>query len=159
MMVKKVLASLMCGLVAVLFNGCSCEMSKQKETKTMKEENKEMETTPSGLKYEILHPVLTDAKKPTSGKKVKVHYTGWLDDNGKPGKKFDSSHDHGAPFEFIIGAGSVIKGWDEGVMMMSVGEKRRLVIPGDLAYGAHGYPGVIPPNATLIFDVELLDVE
>jgi len=164
-MFKRVLTALVCGLVTVLFNGCSCEMSKKgKETQpshgaTTMNQGNEMQTTPSGLKYEVLQPAPADAKKPEVGHKVTVHYTGWLDDAGKPGKKFDSSHDHGAPFEFIIGAGSVIKGWDEGVMMMSVGEKRRLIIPGDLAYGPQGYPGVIPGNATLIFDVELLGVE
>ena len=88
-----------------------------------------------------------------------MHYTGWLDDNGVPGKKFDSSVDRGEPFKFVIGVGQVIKGWDEGVLTMKVGEKRRLIIPAALGYGARGAGNVIPPNSTLIFDVELISVD
>ncbi len=97
----------------------------------------------------------------TPGKAVLVHYTGWLYDATAPdhhGKKFDSSVDRGQPFSFVVGAGRVIKGWDEGVAGMKVGGKRTLVIPSDMGYGARGAGGVIPPNATLVFDVELLDV-
>lgn len=90
----------------------------------------------------------------SSGKTVSVHYTGWLMD----GTKFDSSLDRGRPFEFRLGAGMVIKGWDQGVVGMKVGGKRRLTIPPDLAYGQRGFPGAIPPNATLVFEVELVDV-
>lgn len=111
-----------------------------------------LETTSSGLQYE--EQKVGDGPSPTKGKKVTVHYTGWLTD----GTKFDSSVDRGSPFDFTLGVGQVIKGWDEGVATMKVGGKRRLVIPSDLAYGPKGYPGVIPGGATLVFDVELLGV-
>lgn len=107
-------------------------------------------TTPSGLAYEILKEGAGEAVQ--SGRNVSVHYTGWLTD----GTKFDSSVDRGDPFKFRLGAGMVIKGWDEGVAGMKVGEKRKLTIPPGLGYGSRGAAGVIPPNATLIFDVELL---
>jgi FKBP-type peptidyl-prolyl cis-trans isomerase FkpA len=99
---------------------------------------------------------LTSGNGPTakSGDTVSVHYTGWLTD----GTKFDSSVDRNEPFSFVLGAGQVIKGWDQGVSTLRVGDKARLTIPADLAYGLQGYPGVIPPNATLIFEVELLSV-
>jgi len=109
--------------------------------------------TPDGLQYwDITAGTGTMAEK---GKNVTVHYTGWL----TSGKKFDSSVDAGKPFNFRLGNGDVIKGWDEGVAGMKVGGKRQLRIPGDMAYGQKGYPGIIPPNATLIFDVELLGVK
>jgi FKBP-type peptidyl-prolyl cis-trans isomerase len=109
-------------------------------------------TTKSGLQYWDIKVGTGDAA--VSGKPVRVHYTGWLTD----GKKFDSSVDHGQPFTFKLGAGEVIPGWDEGVSGMKVGGKRQLKIPASLGYGARGAGGVIPPNATLIFDVELLAV-
>ena len=94
-----------------------------------------------------------------AGKKVFVHYTGWLDEGGKKGKKFDSSLDRGKPFSFVLGQGMVIKGWDQGVAGMKVGGKRTLMIPSSLGYGARGAGSDIPPNSDLIFDVELLDVK
>ncbi len=113
-------------------------------------------TLPSGLKYD--ESTVGAGTEAVSGKNVSVHYTGWLDNNGAKGNKFDSSVDRGDPFQFSLGAGQVIKGWDEGVAGMKIGGKRTLYIPGTLAYGSNGIPGVIPPNATLIFDVELLGV-
>ena len=110
-------------------------------------------TTASGLKF--VDEVVGTGPSPTVGKKVKVHYTGTLTN----GKKFDSSVDRGEPFEFMIGLGQVIKGWDEGVLTMKVGGKRKLMIPAALGYGARGAGGVIPPNADLNFDVELLGVD
>ena len=109
-------------------------------------------TTASGLKY--IDELVGPGDAPEKGKRVKVHYTGRLTD----GKKFDSSVDRGDPFEFTIGVGQVIRGWDEGVMSMKVGGKRQLIIPADLGYGKRGSPPVIPPDAELIFDVELLGV-
>ncbi|MBD6619142.1 FKBP-type peptidyl-prolyl cis-trans isomerase [Komarekiella sp. 'clone 1'] len=110
-------------------------------------------TTPSGLKYVELKE--GTGATPKTGQKVVVHYTGTLED----GTKFDSSRDRGQPFDFKIGVGQVIKGWDEGVGTMKVGGQRQLIIPPELGYGSRGAGGVIPPNATLLFDVELLDVK
>ncbi len=115
-----------------------------------------MITTPSGLRYEDTTPGTGDVATP--GRPVQVHYTGWLFNDGVQGAKFDSSKDRGQPFEFSLGAGQVIKGWDEGVQGMAVGGTRRLVIPAALGYGARGAGGVIPPNATLLFEVDLLAV-
>ena len=114
-----------------------------------------MITTPSGLQYEDTQPGTGAEARP--GQHVHVHYTAWLYDNGQQGAKFDSSRDRNDPFSFSLGAGMVIKGWDEGVAGMKVGGKRTLIIPPQLGYGARGAGGVIPPNATLKFDVELLD--
>ena len=115
-----------------------------------------IETTASGLQYEDV--VVGDGAQATAGQYVTVHYTGWLYENGQAGKKFDSSKDRNDPFAFPLGAGHVIKGWDEGVQGMKVGGKRNLIIPASLGYGARGAGGVIPPNATLLFEVELLNV-
>ena len=109
-------------------------------------------TTASGLKY--VDVKVGSGASPVKGKQVKVHYTGTLEN----GKKFDSSVDRNAPFTFVIGVGQVIPGWDEGVMSMKVGGKRKLIIPSKLGYGTRGAGADIPPNATLLFDVELLDV-
>ncbi|HEX5544799.1 MAG TPA: FKBP-type peptidyl-prolyl cis-trans isomerase [Nitrospira sp.] len=114
--------------------------------------NEQEVTTSSGLKY--VDQVVGTGDAAVAGKTASVHYTGWLES----GKKFDSSVDRGQPFSFPLGAGRVIKGWDEGVQGMRVGGKRKLTIPSDLGYGSRGAGGVIPPNATLIFDVELLGV-
>lgn len=111
-----------------------------------------MRKTPSGLRYQDL--AQGDGATATAGKSVTVHYTGWLPN----GEKFDSSRDRNEPFSFTLGAGQVIAGWDEGVAGMKVGGRRKLVIPPDLAYGTAGAPPDIPPGATLVFDVELLNV-
>ena len=117
----------------------------------------EIITTASGLQYEELTVGTGDEAK--SGSSVTVHYTGWLqNEDGSAGDKFDSSKDRNDPLVFPLGAGYVIKGWDEGVQGMKVGGARKLIIPSSLGYGAHGAGGVIPPNATLIFEVELLAV-
>jgi peptidylprolyl isomerase len=114
-------------------------------------------TTPSGLK--IIDIKVGTGASPKTGQTCVMHYTGWLYENSTKGKKFDSSVDRGEPFEFKIGMHQVIAGWDEGVATMKVGGKRTLIIPPDLGYGARGAGGVIPPNATLMFDVELLAVK
>ena len=116
-----------------------------------------MTTAPSGLQIE--DSVVGTGASPKSGQICVMHYTGWLYENGAKGKKFDSSLDRGQPFEFPIGQGHVIKGWDEGVASMKVGGKRTLIIPPELGYGARGAGGVIPANATLLFEVELLGVK
>ena len=122
-----------------------------------KKSESKMTKTPSGLQYEDTK-VGTGAS-PQKGQTCVMNYTGWLWENGAKGKKFDSSLDRGTPFSFPIGQGRVIKGWDEGVATMKVGGQRVLLIPPDLGYGSRGAGGVIPPNATLIFEVELLDVK
>jgi peptidylprolyl isomerase len=114
--------------------------------------DQETTTTASGLKF--VDEVVGNGDAPAKGQRVTVHYTGTL----TSGKKFDSSVDRREPFQFTIGVGQVIRGWDEGVMSMRVGGKRRLIIPAELGYGARGAPPAIPPNAELVFDVELLGV-
>ena len=141
-------------IVAIAIPACSQKEAKsgEKGAETQAASAAGAVKNASGLSYTDL--VKGNGAAPVSGKSVTVHYTGWLED----GKKFDSSLDHGQPFVFRIGAGEVIPGWDEGVMSMRVGGKRKLFIPALLGYGAAGAPGAIPPNANLIFEVELLDV-
>jgi peptidylprolyl isomerase len=122
-----------------------------------KKKESKMNTTPSGLQYE-------DTKEgtgasPKTGQTCVMHYTGWLWEKGAKGAKFDSSLDKGQPFEFPLGQGRVIKGWDEGVATMKIGGKRTLLIPPGLAYGARAMGGVIPPNSTLLFEVELVGIK
>jgi len=140
-------ASFIAGLCGLAATGSFTPAAAQ--TKTM--------TTASGLK--ITDTTVGTGASPKAGQTCVMHYTGWLYVNGMKGKKFDSSVDRGEPFEFPIGTGRVIKGWDEGVASMKVGGKRTLIIPPALGYGERGAGGVIPPNATLMFDVELLDVK
>ena len=113
------------------------------------------QTTASGLQYDDVTQGNGDEAR--KGQQVRVHYTGWLYENGEAGRKFDSSKDRGDPFRFGLGQGQVIRGWDEGVQGMKVGGTRVLTIPAELGYGARGAGGVIPPNATLVFEVELLE--
>jgi peptidylprolyl isomerase len=141
----------LCLVVVVLLGACAPASSAA--NKLAAAPGGTMQTTPSGLQYEDLVVGTGDAPKP--GQTAVVHYTGWLDN----GQKFDSSLDRGRPFEFAVGPGQVIKGWDEGVATMRVGGKRKLLIPPALGYGSRGAGGVIPPDARLTFEVELLGVK
>lgn len=153
--------ALLCLGFAMGFTGTSlaaCEKSSEQsekttETQTAKEASGKVETTATGLKIEEVS--VGTGRTPTHGQTAVVHYTGWLTN----GKKFDSSRDRGQTFEFKLGTGQVIKGWDEGVASMKVGGRRKLTIPPALGYGAQGTGGVIPPDSTLIFDVELIDLK
>jgi FKBP-type peptidyl-prolyl cis-trans isomerase len=152
--------------VAALVVAVGCQQSKSNTTTTTEGTSSATTTTPTsetaavgqevtmanGLKYSEL--VVGTGTVANSGDRVSMHYTGWLTD----GTKFDSSFDRGQPYTFALGTGAVIKGWDEGIKGMKVGGKRKLTIPPDMAYGANGYPPVIPANATLVFDVELMAV-
>jgi len=153
---KRTGAFLLAGIAAIALVALPAsgdEKSKAGAEKEKKAESK-MQRMPSGLQYEDVK-VGTGAA-PKTGQTCVMHYTGWLWENGAKGAKFDSSVDRGKPFEFPLGQGAVIKGWDEGVATMKVGGKRNLLIPPALGYGARGAGGVIPPNATLFFEVELL---
>jgi peptidylprolyl isomerase len=151
---KKIPSALMIGAAFALL-AFSAPADEKSATAAKKES--QMKTTPSGLQYE--DAVLGTGASPKPGQTCVMHYTGWLFENKTKGKKFDSSLDRGQPFEFPIGQGRVIQGWDEGVATMKVGGKRTLVIPPSIGYGARGAGGVIPPNATLLFEVELLGVK
>jgi peptidylprolyl isomerase len=135
------------------------EESKADAKEDGKDEAKEkkMTKTDSGLQYRDTKE--GDGPKPEKGQTCVMHYTGWLWKDGKKGEKFDSSHDRDEAFEFAIGVGQVIKGWDEGVLSMKKGGKRELLIPPDLGYGKRGAGRAIPPNSTLLFEVELLDIK
>lgn len=144
-MIKKIILLNAILLISIiLLEGC---------TKKVGEKTGEEVTTASGLKY--VDEKIGDGAAPASGQTVSVHYVGTLQD----GTKFDSSRDRGKPLEFKIGTAQVIKGWDEGISTMKIGGKRKLIIPPPLAYGSSGIPGVIPPNSTLIFEIELLDAK
>jgi peptidylprolyl isomerase len=128
--------------------------------KTAQASNENFVESKSGLKYVVLKDGPSDSPSPTKGQQVVLHYTGWLDNKGNCGKKFDSSEDRGEKFAFKLGVDGVIQGFHEGLSTMKVGEKRRLIIPPQLAYGSHGDGGgIIPPNQTLIFDVELFEIK
>ena len=145
----------MVGCVAVVLWACGSEGDSMRSIRFASELNVNLDSmtqAASGLRYQDL--TVGDGAEAVSGRQVFVHYTGWLVD----GTKFDSSVDRGTPFDFPLGTGHVIAGWDEGVVGMRVGGKRKLVIPPALAYGRDGASGIIPPNAVLVFDVELLEV-
>jgi peptidylprolyl isomerase len=151
---KKIPSALLTGAAFALLT-FSAPADEKSATAAKKES--QMKSTPSGLQYE--DTVEGTGASPKTGQTCVMHYTGWLFENKTKGKKFDSSLDRGQPFEFPIGQGRVIQGWDEGVATMKVGGKRTLVIPPSIGYGARGAGGVIPPNATLLFEVELLGVK
>lgn len=157
-MKRLVVASSM--VAATTFLLVSCRSPKNNNTTTAQQSGNTKMTrtrTASGLEYEVLQE--GSGASPRPGQMVTVHYTGWLNKNGEIfGQPFDSSFKRNQPFSFKIGAGHVIQGWDEGVMSMKIGEKRRLYIPSQLGYGSRGAGAVIPANADLIFDVELLQV-
>ena len=153
----RTLSVLLSIVVAAVLSVASAIAQDTKPAEPEKKSESKMIKTASGLQYEDTK-VGTGAT-PKAGQTCVMHYTGWLWENGAKGKKFDSSLDRGTPFSFPLGQGRVIKGWDEGVASMKVGGKRTLLIPPDLGYGSRGAGGVIPPNATLIFEVELLEVK
>lgn len=149
--------------IVLLITAVCYAVSPQESSKKKEELNVEapstIQQTASGLRYQVLQKAAApDAQGPKTGQQVTVHYTGWLNDgHDGTGKKFDSSVDRGQPFAFKLGVGYVIRGWDEGVALMKKGQKVRFFIPAKLGYGAQGAGAVIPANANLIFDVELID--
>lgn len=137
------------------------EQTDTNNTKQITKDAMNIQTTESGLQYIVLKEAEATAEQPHVGAMVHVHYTGWLYNEQateNKGKKFDSSHDRGTPLQFIVGVGQVIKGWDEALLDMKVGESRRLIIPAHLAYGSHAVGNLIPASATLVFDVELISI-
>jgi peptidylprolyl isomerase len=150
---RKIAALLAAGAVLALAAPLASADEKKDEGKM----EYKWQTMPTGLKYQDLKE--GDGPTPKNGQTCVVNYTGWLWEGGQKGKKFDSSLDRGTPFEFSLGMGRVIKGWDQGVATMKVGGKRLLLVPPQLGYGARGAGGLIPPNATLLFEVDLLGVK
>jgi peptidylprolyl isomerase len=143
-------------LLAVVLSGAATTLAPLFNSAVAQTQGKPM-TTSSGL--QVIDSVVGTGDQPKAGDTCVMHYTGYLYENGQKGKKFDSSVDRGQPFEFPIGRGRVIKGWDEAILTMKVGGKRTLIIPPQLGYGERGFPGAIPPNSTLMFDVELLSIK
>lgn len=156
---KRISVSLIAALAAVLAVApvAADDVKPTPAPDAAKKGESKMRATPSGLQYEDIKE--GTGASPKTGQTCVMDYTGWLWENGAKGKKFDSSVDRGTPFEFPLGQGRVIKGWDEGVATMKVGGKRLLLIPAQLGYGSRGAGGVIPPNATLLFEVELIAVK
>ncbi|HEY0267823.1 MAG TPA: FKBP-type peptidyl-prolyl cis-trans isomerase [Methyloradius sp.] len=147
-------------LLMAVFAASGCSADSKTSTSSSQQEKIAMSTNITELTK--IDQVIGDGREAEAGFNVTVHYTGWLYDTAQPegkGKKFDSSVDRGDPFNFFLGGGQVIRGWDEGVVGMKIGGKRTLIIPSEYGYGARGAGGVIPPNATLVFDVELLGVK
>lgn len=154
-----IIGSLVCiGIILCVFLA-GLTVTAKDEPITVTTDKSALKTSASGIRYQVIKQAPKEAAKPKSGQKVIVNYTGWLDDNDQPGQKFDSSYDRNEAFTFNVGTGQVIKGWDESVLEMRVGEKRRVIIPPGLAYGNRGVRNIIPPNSTLIFDIELIDVK
>lgn len=145
---KKQLSIVLVPLMAISLTGCTQQTERKNQVTRQR--------TETGLEYEIIKD--GSGETPITGQKVTVHYTGWLDEHGNPGTKFDSSVDRGTPFSFNVGVGQVIAGWDEMVKKMRVGEKVRVYIPAKLGYGSRGAGRVIPANANLIFDIEMLNI-